>query len=496
MTSDRHRALALAGPSGGSGGLGPLLLASVILIPIAMLGPNTLLALLAWATLLLGLRLLWRPGEPPILLLIFAYQWLQASIGLFYGNLLGFPVDHWTEHGGQHERAILLTLLSLAVLAISIRVVIGPQAPGLSQRIRAYILAYPLTSWFAVYAGAWLFSQLCLFVAPMSQGLYQPLLFLSQFRWAAFFLLTVATFSQPRQRKIFWITAFAFEFLQSVGGYFSSFSDVFLYTIVGLAASNVKLSVKSLIPLALAGVALVFTGIVWSGIKADYRSYASKGARDQTVRIGTVEKFTEIQRLIGEMDSERFGESTNIMVTRLMYFEFFGVILDRVPAAQPFSDGEIWGAATLSPFTPRLLFPNKPAVDDTKLTEKYTGIHVAAWGFGVSISMGYIAEAYIDFGPVLMFAAIAALGLYMGGLYRWLLGQKGPKLALGAALAPMALMPAHLLESSSLKVIPPLVLSLVGCWFILSVLSKQLARRQDRRGGPTPSRRKRIAAFS
>lgn len=495
MTSDQQRALALAGASGGTGSLGVLLLASIVLVPIALLGPNTLLALLAWLTLLLGVRLLWRPGEPPILLLIFAYQWLQASIGLFYGNLTGFPVDHWTEHGGSHIQAILLTLLSLAVLSISIRIAIGPQAPGVSQRIRAYILAYPLTSWFAVYVGAWLFSQVCLFFAPMSRGFYQPLLFLSQFRWAAFFLLTVATFSQPRQRKIFWITAFAFEFLQSVGGYFSSFSDVFLYTIVGLAASNVKLSFKSLVPLALAGVALVFTGIVWSGIKADYRTYASKGAHDQTVKIGTVEKFTEIQRLIGEMDAERFGESANIMVTRLMYFEFFGVILDRVPAALPHSGGEIWGAATLSPFTPRLLFPNKPVIDDTKLTDRYTGIHVAAWGFGVSISMGYIAEAYIDFGPELMFAAIAALGLYMGGLYRWLLGQKGSKLALGAALAPMALMPAHLLESSSLKVIPPLVLSLIGCWFILTVLSKQLARLQDRRRRPPPSRRKRTAAF-
>ena len=271
MTSDQQRALALAGPSGGTGSLGVLLLASIVLVPIALLGPNTFLALLAWLTLLLGIRLLWRPGEPPILLLIFAYQWLQASIGLFYGNLTGFPVDHWTEHGGSHNQAILLTLLSLAVLSISIRIAIGPQAPGVSQRIRAYILAYPLTSWFAVYVGAWLFSQVCLFFAPMSRGFYQPLLFLSQFRWAAFFLLTVATFSQPRQRKIFWITAFAFEFLQSVGGYFSSFSDVFLYTIVGLAASNVKLSFKSLVPLALAGVALVFTGIVLSPARNCWR---------------------------------------------------------------------------------------------------------------------------------------------------------------------------------------------------------------------------------
>ena len=501
MTSDQQRALVLTGASGGTSSLGVLLFASIILVPIALLGPNTQLALLAWLTLLVGVRLLWRPGEPPILLLVFAYQWMQTSIGLFYGNLLGLWVDHWTEHGGQHNQAILLTLIGLNVLAVSIRVVIGPQMPGLSQRIRAYILDYPLTSWFGVYVGVWIFSQLCLFFAPLSPGWRQPLLFLSQFRWAAFFLLTVATFSRARQRKLFWVAAFALEFLQSVGGYFSSFSDVFLYTIVGLAASNVKISLRNTLPLAIAGISLVFTGIVWSGIKEEYRNYASAGAKDQTVRLSTAEKFGKIEQLISEMDTQRFGESADIMVQRLMYFEFFGVILDRVPAGQAHSGGEIWGAAALSPFTPRLLFPNKPVIDDTKLTEKYTGIHVAAWAGGVSISMGYMAEAYIDFGPVMMFTVIAALGLYMGALYRWLLGQKGLKVALGAALAPMALMPAHLLESSSLKVVPPLVLSLIGCWFILSVLSKQMSRLQAGRLRPVPARgkrptlRKRIAAF-
>ena len=495
MISDRHRALALTGAQAGTGSLGPILFAMVVLVPIALLGPNTPLALLACLTLAAGIRLLWRPGEPPILLLIYVYQWIQTAIGLFYGNLLGLGVDHWAEHGGQHNQAILLTLIGLAVLALAMRLAIGPQAYGLSHRIRAVMLNIPLKSWAYIYAASWVFSQVCLLVAPMSKGLYQPLLFLSQFRWAAFFALTVATFSQPKQRKIFWIAAFALEFLQSIGGYFSSFSDVFLFTIIGMAAANVKLSLKNSLPLAAAAVALVVMGIVWSGIKKEYRDFASGGANDQVVRVSAFDKFGELQKLVSEVDGKRFGESADIMVQRLMYFEFFGVILDRVPAGMPHSGGEIWGAATLSSFTPRLLFSDKAVIDDTKLTEKYTGIHVAAWSGAVSISMGYIAEAYIDFGPVRMFAAIAALGLYMGGLYRWLLGQQGSKLALGAALAPMALMPAHALESSSFKIIPPLVLSLIGCWFIISVLSPYFARLQIGQGKAPYLRRKRTAAF-
>ena len=170
MTANQQRALVLTGAQAGTGSLVPILFASILLVPIALLGPNTPLALLAWLTLVVGIRLLWRPGEPPILLLIFIYQWIEAAIGLFYGNLLGVEADHWTEHGGQHNQAILLTLIALAILAIAMRIATGPQAVGLSARIRAAIHETPLKTWAYIYAGSWAFSQVCLFVAPMSQG--------------------------------------------------------------------------------------------------------------------------------------------------------------------------------------------------------------------------------------------------------------------------------------------------------------------------------------
>lgn len=473
----------------------PSLVATAILLPIALLGPNTQLALLAWLTLLVGLRLLFRPGEPPILLLIFGYQWIQAAIGLYYGNLRGLDVNSWTEHGGQDNQAILLTLIGLNVLAISIRIAAGRSSTDLSRQIRSAVAEFSLKFWFTTYGVAWLFSFACLYASTLSDGLRQPMLFMAQIKWAAFFLLTIATFGEEGETKFFWVIAFALEFASSIGGYFSSFSDVFMYAIIGLAASNVKISLKNTMPLAIACVAMIFFGIIWSGIKHDYRVYASKGVQDQVVRISTSESIAELTRLIGQIDAPKFGESADILVQRLMYFEFFGVVLDRVPAGVDYSGGEIWGTAILSPFTPRLLFPDKQIINDTHLTEKYTGIHVAAWGEGTSISIGYMAEAYIDFGPWLMFIAIAALGLFMGGLYRWLLSQKDHKLAWGAALAPVALMPARALESSSLKVIPPLVLSLIGCWLVLATLGPMLLRLlEQKRRTPIPRRRRVPAA--
>src|SRR5690242_15739742 len=79
-------------------------------------GPNSLLAVLAIAVLLAGAFLLWRPGEPAILLFVFCFQWLQASLKVFHANWLDVDVTKIAPYGGDTELAILLSLLGLAVL--------------------------------------------------------------------------------------------------------------------------------------------------------------------------------------------------------------------------------------------------------------------------------------------------------------------------------------------------------------------------------------------
>lgn len=158
------------------------------------------------------------------------------------------------------------------------------------------------------------------------------------------------------------------------------------------------------------------------------------------------------------------------LIRRIMYFNFFGVVLDRVPNILPYEGGQLWGDAVLRCFMPRLIFPQKSAVNDSTLTNRYTGLRVAGDQQGTSISMGYMAEAYIDFGPILMFVPIAMLGLFLGYFYRWLIVRPGAEAVLGAALAHFALMPASSLETSVLKLVPALVLSIIPCLVVLKSL--------------------------
>ena len=441
---------------------------------ISFVGPNTWLALYACFVLGVGVALLRRPGEPPILLFIFLYQWIEAAIGPFYGNVRGVPLDALAAFIGQNKLADFLQLTSLLVLAVAIRFAAGRLIPGLFSRVQAFVAARPLSFWLRIFIGAWIFSAACEALAWRSGGLEQVLLVFAKTQWAAFVLLTLATFAVPGRKKAIWTAVFVLQFALSIGGFFSSFKGVFFYALIGLGASNVRLKARVVLPGTLLAVVVLYLGIVWTAIKGEYRAYVNGGSGQEVVLVGYSARIAELGRLASGLDAHALASGTNEFVRRLMYFNFFGVVLNHVPYVLPYADGHLWGDAVLRSVMPRLLFPNKSAVNDSTLTIRYAGVGVSSHQTGTSISMGYMAEAYIDFGPILMFIPIAMLGLFLGYFYRWLVARPGAEAVLGAALASFALMPASALETSVLKLIPALILSIIPCWVILKMLSKRL----------------------
>lgn len=441
-----------------------------ILFPIALIGPNTLAGVYACLTLVFCTAVLWRPEEPPALLFIVAYQWLQANILAFYGNLAGQPLSYFAEFPGEHDQAVMLANTGLIALSIGIRLAAGRAKQGLGQWLKSALAAYPARVWILTYVATWLFSFVCSTVSPYSGGLRQPLLILAELKWAAFLLLTASTFAARGRSKVPFFLAFGVELIMSVGGFFGDFKMVFYYAIIGLAFLGADFFKRHLILLILGSALTLVFAVAWTAVKRDYRDYISQGTREQVVLVGYGDRMQDLFNRVAALDGPAMVDGADRLVQRISYYEFFGVVLRRQELGQPYTGGEIWGDAMISPLMPRLLFPGKPVIDDTKLTIKYTGINPAAWSRGVSVSMGYMAEAFLDFGSVLMFAAIGALGALIGGIYRWLLNQRGMRLVLGVGLAPMAVMQAHLLEISILKLLPALVLSILGCWVALGFL--------------------------
>src|SRR5215469_3785066 len=79
---------------------GTLLFALLIFL-VGGIGPNMILSLFAIIVLLLGVKLLWRPGESPVLLFTFAYPWVQGSIAIFHSNWLDISIADYSPFGGD-----------------------------------------------------------------------------------------------------------------------------------------------------------------------------------------------------------------------------------------------------------------------------------------------------------------------------------------------------------------------------------------------------------
>ena len=194
---------------------------------------------------------------------------------------------------------------------------------------------------------------------------------------------------------------------------------------------------------------------------------------------GYRERIGVLLRLVSQLDANDMADASEDLLKRLSYTEYFGVVLDRVPAVLPHEGGALWWDAIRRPFMPRLFFPEKTIIDDTERTIRYVGLNRATMGFGTSMSIGYIAESYIDFGTFGMMVPIFGLGLLLGGFYRWIVGSD-PSRLLGMALATATIVGASYMESSITKTFGGLIVAMLASWGMLRIAPRYLPWLQRR----------------
>jgi hypothetical protein len=430
-------------------------------------GENGLLALFALLVLVLGGLLLWRPGEAPILIYIFGFQWLQASTSIFYANWLGLPLDQVSEHRGNITLATILSLTGLLALSLGMRVAAGPSRAYDVQI--AWYTAKRQTPywWFQLFLISWAGAVVAQTLALIVPGLSQPLLALANLKWAAFVVFTFTTFSRSDGNRVLWLIVFLIELVISMGGYFSSFKFVFLYSLIGILATGVRLSTTKIIGVVAFGAVLFSFGLMWTAVKVDYRNFVSGGQNAQFVTVDYPQRIGHLSKLVSELDGQRLTEATGQLVRRIAYVEFLGVVLNQVPRSIPHENGALWFDAVTRPFMPRLFFPNKTAIDESARTNKYTWLGVSGWERGTQISIGYIGESYIDFGLFGMMGPIFLLGFLLGRIYRWLTRDPNSRGVIGMGLASAVIMNAAHLETSAAKTVGALFVSVLVSWLLI-----------------------------
>lgn len=434
--------------------MAPWLLLAIAAAGLVMLGSgaNAGLALLALATLLIGGALLWRPGELPILLAMLGYQWLQASVAIFHANWQGADAAAHSAITGSMETAIMLSLIGLVAVAIGMRLGAGAPRRDAAQRVRGLAMALPIRRWLAIYvvaAGIALAAELLAWSVP---AMAQLLLAIGTLKWAAYLALIFAAFTLPGASATCWLVPFLFELGLGLGGFFADFRTVLLLTALAAIAAGTRVGLARAMGLASILALAIGLAIVWTAVKGDFRAFVSEGGGSQAVRVDYKTRMEKLAELVAALDADRLAAGADALARRLAYVELFGAVIDYVPRSAPHEGGAIAWDAVSRPLMPRLLFPDKTGIEDTERTNRFTG-GMAGASEATSVSLGFMAEAYIDFGPALMMPALLLAGLAYGRLYACFAYDRRAGGLPGMAMATAVLLPGLALESSLTKIV-------------------------------------------
>lgn len=457
----------------------PVSLAITILFGWGDTFPLALLSSIAFA---IGFQLLWRPGESPVLIFIFLYHWLQGSLYIFYARISGLPINSISSYTSSLDTTIALTLLGVIFFAIGLRVGAGPINRSSVQITRSQIKLLPQHFWLRVYIASFITSFLALGLTVFSPGLTQPLVAISGLHWAAYFALTVSSFGNPDASRRLWLAVFALELLISLGGFFSSFKLAFIFSFFGILASGTRLNRTQSLRLSLLVVGALSLGVVWTAVKPSYREYVSAGEITQKVLVSKSEAISKLIDLTSELTTDQLLTAVQRLVARISEIDIFGAAVDHVPRFVPYANGAVWYDSIMRFLVPRMLSPGKAIVDDSLLTNAYTGLGVATMEQGTQISMGFYADSYVDFGPVGMMLTLCAFGIFAGLVYRFLANGLSSRGIVGMSLATVSLYRLESVGFSSAKVLPGLVISLIAYSLLYYVALYKLERTDSYRG--------------
>lgn len=430
------------------------LLAAIACAAIGMVTPNALLSVLAVACVLVSVALLWRRGAPGLLAFMALYQGLEFFAPILLANFNGVDIGD-----GFPERRLAtgLGLVGTVFLALGMRL----GARGIDDSIGGKILEptqllslRALLIWYGLFLVISMFSEYILFLVPGTRQLLAPIVDL---RWV-FIILVIWLAGWDGRARTAAALLVLFEFAIGFGGFFSRFSEVLfiaLIVVVWIASFRGR---QVLTPMTVVFVATTVSALAfWQSIKPEYRSFLNQGTGHQVVLVAPLERLHFIWNRLVDLSGDDLVAGLESGLVRLSYIEFFAQGIEQYPDITPYQGGRLWGEAVLHIVTPRLLFPEKPAVHDSERVREVLGINVAGHEEGTSVTIGYFGESYVDFGPVFMFVPIFLTGWLVGWGYRWII-RMSPNALLGCAMAMSALL--NTVSGSNVKMLGGLVTSL------------------------------------
>ena len=271
-----------------------------------------------------------------------------------------------------------------------------------------------------------------------------------------FVYLIAARVFRTKQGYAWLLLVSASEVVTGLTGFFAGYKEALFVMLIALASSRRPASVQEW-TFGLATVLVVlWVSLVWTASKKEYRFSVINYPIEQ--RIGWF-----AQRFSGnQVDYE---EAVTKLFERIGYTEFFSVILARDATGALPTENNYYANALLHVLMPRILFPDKASLDDSKKTTALIGLSIDD---ETSIGVGYVAEAFVDFGFPGLLGPVFLIGLMTGAAARYFMRQPAP-LALREAFATATLFQSFQFAANIDKNLGGFIMSCIVLGLVLRV---------------------------
>lgn len=373
---------------------------------------NEYLWLVCIAALLASVLIIGGRRVHPVLLWVVGFNWLGIAADILGADIAGEALGD-TLLGPYRVQAFNYLLWSLVALAIGIRCGIFTgrlmfRRPGTAIPAEQDVHINVHRAGLAYIASLLAFRGLE-YLASATPSLQQPIVALFALKYIWIYLVAAAVFKT--NRDYYWLAlVIVIEFIVGITSFFGTYKEAVFVTLIALTASGRRLTPVAWGVGATLMVFVVWASLFWTSIKPDYRFWVSGYTNEQVL----VRSFGERAAWIGERflnEPVDYDRATQDMVSRAGNTVLFALLISRQEAGFTFDVPSRYVAGLEHILMPRILFPDKAVLDDSRLTSEFTGRRINE---NTSISIGYIAEALYDFGFPAMLLPIAGVGLLLG----------------------------------------------------------------------------------
>jgi hypothetical protein len=440
------------------------LLFGAIMVILSPFSPDMIALAVGGMTPWVIVRLLGTPNMPAAAAYFIIWQWNQSFTRVLQGVIDGEALSRGL-YGPTVEEAYWYTLASTVTLAVAFRLVLG-NLRGPTREFAESHKHWALRDLLMLYIGGVAFSMICGMAAKIVPALDQPFEAAAHFKILAMSMV-FATVMATGQGRNFMIAVFLIEVLSGFGGLFSDFKGAFIFLAVSAFMVRIRWTgTMAVATVALSGVMIVMA-LWWTAVKSDFREFATASSDSQNIKVDLGSRVGYLgNKASGDID---WNTASYALLLRLSYVDIFGSVIGvQAVAPEPRYFGQ-WQDALDHIAKPRFLFPGKAALSDTEVFIRLArGNASEAFRSGTSISVGYVAENFVDMGFPGMLVGIFAIGVMTAGICRYFMTRQLPWMVReGTVLAIIYTIGHDGVEISLPKILGSMYMSL-GVWAIMA----------------------------